>query len=113
MSHPDCLNCDKHCADHNVNTMLVEMHEKRLTTAENVLLELSGDITNLEGRFTIFLWVVGLLFIALVGLSGYGARESIKLRREYVVEIAAVKSCIAQNEKYIAVNSTKLSGARR
>lgn len=68
----NCDSCDKKCDEHGTSSMLLGQHNERISNMEDVVVDMSNDFNNLEGRVTMFIWIIGLVFMLICSVSFYG-----------------------------------------
>ena len=86
--------CDRVCADHGTTAMLVKQHEERIGHVEDLAVERSNDMANLEGRVTMFIWIVGIVFMMLCSIAFYGLVQVNEFKDIYRTETLQVNKAI-------------------
>lgn len=99
-------NCEQ-CEEHKTTVMLVEQHRERISQVEDLTIDISKDISNLEGRVNMFINIMGVIFFLLCSMAFYGVIQIDKFKDLYM------SNTIEINKTMEDLNSTvKISGER-
>lgn len=83
---PTKSDCDT-CPEHLATKLLLKQHEERLHDVEEHYMDISNDNSNLEGRVTIFIWIVGLSALLVCSIAFYGILQLDKFKAVYMADI--------------------------
>ena len=103
---PSPADCDT-CAEHQATKLLIKQHEDRLHDLEEHYMDISNDNSNLEGRVTMFIWIVGLSALLVCSIAFYGILQLDKFKAVYMADTRASMDVI--NELTTSVRTTQYS----
>lgn len=103
-----CDGCDKTCADHGKNSLLIQQHQERLAIQDEVSREIGNDISNIEGRVNTFIWIIGIVFMLLVTLAAYGSVQISQFKDVYMGDAIANKEAIAKLTTKVEISNAKI-----
>ena len=101
-------NCDKQCGDHKSTVMLLEQHSERIGAVENMAVDVSVDISNLEGRVNTFIWIIGGAFFLLCSMAFYGVVQIDRFKDMYLDTTVAIHKVITEIKSAVEVTSNSV-----
>lgn len=91
---PKSSACDT-CPEHQTTQLLLKQHQERLHDLEEHYMDISNDNSNLEGRVTIFIWIVGLSALLVCSIAFYGILQLDKFKDVYMEDTKEAISVIS------------------
>jgi len=91
--------CDKKCSSHEACEKGVASAISDVNRLEVIQSETSIALSKLDGRFTIFTWVTGLLLVAMLGFSLYGVVQISSFKEVYYKDMLQLQKTILEGQR--------------
>jgi len=86
--------CKDTCENHQAAMLLVKQHEERIHQCEEHFMDISNDNSNLEGRVTIFIWIIGLAALLVCSIAFYGIIQLDAFKKVYMADTRKIDNSI-------------------
>lgn len=105
--------CDRVCSDHKTMDLLIEQHGERISSVEDMSIDISNDISNLEGRVNMFIWVIGLVFMVLCSIAFYGTVQINNFKDIYLEDTVAMNKAISELKTTVDISAERIKDVKK
>ena len=104
--------CDKVCSEHKTTDLLLKQHSERLHGVEKMTIDISNDISNLEGRVNTFIWIIGVAFFLLCSIAFYGAIQIDRFKTMYMEDTIAMNKALFKLTATVTTSTERIDDVK-